>query len=558
MALGRHEEAQTELEIAWKASQRQDPEIAQALGLTLARLYQQEMEGLRGKQREERKKELEGSLLRPARELLHQAKGLQFESTAYVEGVLALVEERPEDALALAREAQVHLPWFFEAWILEADILRFQANIQLGRGAFKEAEDCLEASGLALTQARSIARSAPLAFEAEVQRRMVFIQLRMSQGKVTRADYDWALESIDLAFQVDPENWKVHGFASVIHRRWGTALMDHNQDPSLPLEAAIVTAEAGLKFRPNDTPLLNNLGTALRYKADWENARGADPRSTLGKAVEALQKAMDRPAFMDFLLNNLGNCRALQMVWELNHGVDPTESAHQAVTYFQKASALRPWVGHASSEAMVHQDLATFLYWQGKDAAPSFAAALRAIDEALKLNENSYIAQRNKAEILIQRAASRSDSAKDREEDLSAARRHLSRALALNPSLAAYAQIKETQILSLKAALSGSAKDGQAARKAAEGLSRTGVPAELTLAWSEAVLNLPGASRGALEAALRAVDLARSERPWNAQFLIQKGRILRMLDRRREAEAAWKEAEALNANLRPYVQRMMP
>lgn len=556
MALGRHEEAREELELAWKASRGQDPEIAQALGLTLARLYQQEMEGLRGKQREDRKKELEGNLLRPALDFLHRAKGLSFESTAYVDGVLALVEERLDDALARARETQAQLPWFFDAWILEADVHRFRANAYLGRGAFADAEACLEASGAALAKACLIGRSAPQAYEAEVQRRMLYLQLRMSQGRVSRADYDWGLESIALAFKVDPENWKVHGFASAIHRRWGTALLDQHLDPSEPLEAAISSAEAGLKLRPNDTPLLNNLGTALRYKSDWEDARGLDPRPTLAKASEALQKAMARPAFMDFLLNNLGNCRAQQATWELNHGVDPTESAQQAVTCFQQASALRPWVGHASSEAMVHQDEATFLIWQGKDPAPSFRSALQAVDEALKLNDNSYLAHRNKVEILILQAGSRMSSDVGASEDLAVAKRHLDRVRTLNPSLAFYVQVKEAQIKALMAARTGAPKDLQEARKALEILGRKSVPSAQVLDWSEALLTLPGLPPGGFDAALRALEKSKFERPWDARILLQKGRMLLKQGRKRDAEAALKEAEARNTNLRPYLQRL--
>jgi serine/threonine-protein kinase len=552
MALGRLEEARQELEIAWKSSP--DPEIAQALGLTLARLYQLEMEGLRGKQREDRKKELEADLLRPALEFLHRAQGLSFESTGYVDGVLALVEERPEDALAKAREAQAQLPWFFEAWLLEADVHRHRANIHLGRGEFQATEACLDASGEALAKARAIGRSAPTAYEAEVQRRMLYLQLRMSQGRLSRQDYEWGLEAIELAFQVDPDNWKVCGFASVIHRRWGTALLNQNQDPSEPLRAAISIAEAGLKLRPTDTPLLNNLGTALRYQAEWEDRQGADPRPSLAKAAEALRKAMARPAFMDFLLNNLGNCHAQQATWELNHGIDPTASANEAIVHFQKASALRPWVGHASSEAMVHLDQATFLLWQGKDAGAAFSSGLRAIDEALKLNDNSYLAHGNKADLLLLRAGSHSGPGAL--EDLALASRHLARVAALNASLAFSVQVKEAQILARKAALSGSPREILDAKVALERLGSKRIPSDLALPWSEALLGIPGAPPGGFESALRTLERARSERAWDARLSVQKGRMLLRLNRRREAEAALKEAEALNANLRPYLQRL--
>ncbi len=554
MALGHFEEARSELETAWRACRGRDPEVAQALGLVLARLYEQEMEGLRGPLREDRKRALEGEYLRPARELLRRAKAGASEDTPFVEAVLALVEERWEDARRLARETQRQLPWRFEAWALEADLDRYQANECLGRGAFAEAEAHLEEAGAALARAREVGRSAPSVYESEVQRRLARFQLRMDQGRADRRDRDWALEAVDDALRADPEDWKVLAYASVIHRRWGTALLEAHQDPTPALEEAIRCARAGLALRPADTPLLNNLGTALRYKAQWESERGQDPRPTLAEAVEALSKAMDRPAFLDFLLNNLGNCHSLQATWELNHGADPRNSAAQAAACFQRASALRPWVGHASSEAMVHQDEATFLRWQGQDARPASDAAFRAIETALALNGRSFQAHREKGEICLERAAARIAAREPAEEDLRQAERAFEAATELNKSLAAYAGLKQARILALRAAAGSSASAAQAAQRL-EVLGRTALPVELAPLLAEAVLSLPKASRGLVASALRSLERARRDRPWDGWLRLLEGRLLQRLGRSREGAAALKEAEALNGNLRPLLLR---
>jgi serine/threonine-protein kinase len=554
-ALGRFEEARTELEQAWSASSGQDPDIAQALGLVLARLYQQEMEGLRGKQREERKRDLDAQLLHPARDLLLRAKGASS-NTAYIEAMLALVDERPSEALVLAREAQNQVPWFYEAWILEGDVHRFQANAHLGRGEFLQAEHALEDCGAALAHALAVGRSAPLALQAEVQRRMAVLQLRMDQSQFGQKDRDWALAAVNEALVADPEDWKALSFASAIHRRWGTVRMNVGEDPSEPLAESIRAAEEGLRFRPMDTPLLNNLGTALRYRAEWESQRGGDPRPLLAKAIEALEKALARPAFPDFLLNNLGNCHALQGTWELGHGVDPRESIRLAVACFQKAAALRAWVGHASSEASAHLDLATYLFWQGGDDTAACEAAVAAIDEALRLNPNSFLVHRNKAEIHLFRAIDRPANTARVAEDLRLAEQHFEQASGLNRGLESLVQIRKSQIEALRAGASKSPRDLARARAHLEAVARRSMDPELSLAWGEAVASLPGAPAPLVNSALTALDRALARRPWDAQLCFQKGRLLHLAGRTQEGEEALKKAEALNGNLRPFILRL--
>lgn len=433
LALGRPEAARPHLEVAWRLAP--EPESAHALGLALARIYQDEVEGLHGPLRERRKAEVAQELRDPALALLKRARNLPLESAAYVEGMIALVEDRPAEAQQRAREAQAQLPWFHEAWILEAEALRVKASLALGRGDHAGAQEALDEAGRVLARAVEIARSAPSVRLAEVQRQMLRFQLRSDQGRTSQEDHTEVLASVDRALGTDPEHPEILGFASAAHRRWGTRLMERGEDPLASLDAAIDMAQRGLQQAPRDNALLNNLGTALRYRATWAMRQDRDPRPDLAQAQRALEQALERPRFQDFLLNNLGCCYELQADWEEAHGGDPTEAVRKAVDCFERASAIRPWVGHRSSQGMTLATLARWERRQGRDPQPTLAEALRAFDQALALNPNSFQAHLAKASALVDRAEYRRVSGLPWAQDAAQASSHLERVESLSPQI---------------------------------------------------------------------------------------------------------------------------
>lgn len=447
LALGQPRTARIHLEAAWKRAP--EPEVAHALGLALARLYQEELEGLHGPLRERRKAEVARELRDPALDLLKRARNLPLESSAYVEGMIALVEDRPAEAQKRAREAKAQLPWLHEAWVLEADALRAQMALALGRGDHPTAEAALGEAGKVLAQAREIARSAPGVRLAEVQRQMLRFQLLNDQGRVSLVDQEAVIEAVELALKADPEHPGVLGFASAAHRRWGTRLLEQGQDPAPSLDAAIEAAQRGLQRVPDDNALLNNLGTAHRYRAVWAMRQGRDPRPDLALAQRALEQALERPRFQDFLLNNLGCCYELQAQWEEGHGVDPSGAVRKAVDCFERASAIRPWVGHRSSQGMTLATLARWERRQGRDPQTSLAAALQAFDQALALNPRSFQAHLAKASALVDRADHRSAAGRPWAEDAAQATLHLDRAEALSPQARAEAAQVRTRLRAL-------------------------------------------------------------------------------------------------------------
>ena len=130
LALGDKRMARKHLEAAWQHGFH-EARVAWALALVLGRLYQEQLlEAERlsvPAQREARKQELQREYREPALAYLRLSQGPEVPSTEYVAALIALHEERFEEALALLDTTGPHLPWFYEAPLLRGDILRTRA-----------------------------------------------------------------------------------------------------------------------------------------------------------------------------------------------------------------------------------------------------------------------------------------------------------------------------------------------------------------------------------------------------------------------------------------------
>lgn len=534
LVLGQLEEARRDLEWAWERGRQRDPETAVALGTTLARLYQQGLEGLRGKAREDRKRELEQDLRQPALAYLRRAPA---GAGPMAEALLALVGDDPDAALPHLRTIQAQQAWNPEPWILEAELLRARAGTALARGAFPEAATAAEAALRALERAETLQRSGPRIHEALAQARFLQLWIANDQGLPGAEAFAAAREASDRALLADPENPRAWSLRSALFRQWATHQRRAGDDPTPSLQEAEVAAQRGLALKAEDNELANNLGTLLRWRADWEAAHGQDPTPTLERAVGVLRAALARPQIKDFLLNNLGNCYASEAEWALSHGGDPRAKVEEAVRCFDEASSLRPWVGHPASAGGALKLAATFLQWRGGDPRPPLDRAMRAYDQALALNPNSYLAHGWKADAYLLRAEWIPASAP---ADLEAAEAHARRALDLNPR-DGFAR----QALARAALLRGRHGEVEAyLQKAPKDADAALLGARLALARSR--------GQGA---ALNEIRRLRREAPWMADLALWEGRLLRSLAQPRAAEQAFTEARRLNPSLGSEIDR---
>ncbi len=435
LALGDLEKAKTQLEAARKAAPK-DPEVAQALGTTLARLYVEALEGLHGQTLDERRKELEPTLRAPAQALLREAAGRGVEGAAYAEGLLALVQGHFDEALAKAKQAQVSQPWFPEPWLLESEIRKERAMNLLATGKRDEALAEMDIEGACLLAAQDRARSAPEPLVEETQRRFALLGLKLDQGMASASDRDWALEPAAQALEVAPDSWKALSFSTAIHRRWATSLLNRGEDPSAELDAAAAKGEKALRLRPDEAALWVNWATVLRNRAEWEMSRGKDPEPFLARAEAGIQKALQQPRLHDYLLDALGNIHALRGKRQVMRGQDPSVEIRAAAQALEAASDLRPWVGHDFSEGAAYQTLARYQAWMGADPDPALQEALRCHRRGLALQPSSLHSSLGLATTFLDRAAYALDRGGSATAALAEARKEITQVLAKQPASA--------------------------------------------------------------------------------------------------------------------------
>ncbi|HEU4951410.1 MAG TPA: protein kinase, partial [Holophagaceae bacterium] len=546
LALGDLEKARTQLEAARRAAPT-DPDVAQALGATLARLYVGELEGLRGQALEERRREIDPTLKRPALALLQEAQGRSGEGSAYAQGLLALVQGDLDGALAKAAEAQVQQPWYPEPWLLEAEARKERAVAYLGANRRDLASVEMDREGACLAAAQDRARSAPEPLVEEAQRRFALLSLKLDQGQATAADRDWALEPVRLALDVDPGSWRALSFGTAIHRRWATRLIAEGRDPGAELDAAASDAENALSMRPDEATLWVNWATVLRNRAELTLAKGGDPEPFLARAEAGLQKALQQPRLHDYLYDGLGNIHALRAERQLLTGQDPTAEVNAAAQALEAASTLRPWVGHDFSEGAAYQTLARYKVWTGADPRPALDLAVHAHRRGLSLQPASSQSQIGLAEALLDRAEAALEAGQPDPPSAEEAR-HLMETLCGRQPRNADAVAALARARFLEARASRSLPD----LRAALALQRQAVAlapqnADLRLAWGEMALeanrelHLP-----ADPAALKALAALAQARPWDGwtRLLAAEG----ALRRGRDAEARTQAQVALRLN----------
>lgn len=550
LALGDLEKARTQLEAA-RAAAPKDPEVAKALGTTLARLYVAELEGLHGQALDERRKELEAALRRPALALLGEARGRTGEDSAYAEGLLALVQGRFDEALAKAKEAQAGQPWFPEPWLLEAEVRKEKAMNLLASNQRDAALQEMAQEGTCLAAAQDRARSAPEPWVEEAQRRLALLGLKLDRGDATATDRDTALEATRRALAVDPASWRALSFGTAIHRRWATCLLNRGEDPSAELDAAAADAENALAIRPSEATLWVNWATVLRNRAERVLGQGGDPEPFLRRAESGLQKALEQPRLHDFLLDGLGNIHALRAERQLQTGHDPATEVKAAAAALEAASELRPWVGHDYSEGAAFQTLARYQVWTGADPGPALEDALRCHRRGLALQPSSLQSRLGVVSVLLDRAAAALDRGREASADLAEARQAIAGILLQQPGSAeALAASAQERLLSARAA-----QDPALALQALI-LQKRAVAAsprnrELRIAWGALALDAARELKLPLDPdAAAALRSAAQARPWDGWAHLLQADLARRAGRGAEADALASRALSLNPALR--------
>lgn len=597
LVLGEYANARERLEGAWSGGFR-DPDVAHALGLALGELYRRELEALRGitdaERRAARAREVAAEYRQPVLAALRLSRRSRVAVPEYFEGLIALFEGRVDDGLRAAELAIGRQPWFYEARILEADLVSTRARRLRDEGKYRDALADLERAATAVERALVIGRSDARGFEAlcgiwvestivrqqqsgeeavdavekamaacsqaliaEPARATAMVQqsiaqrllgsARQQRGQDARAAFAAADALAARALAVAPSLGLAHEALGSVRVEQARAAFSAGRDPRPLLESAIASLRAVASAGTPRASSYDWIGSAWRLRAWFEWARGLDPLPSWEQALHAYSQAVTLEGASPSYRNDNADVFATRASYKVAHGLDPDADLGLAVKAYQGCLAINP------NLADTYAGLGTAHFTRVEDAlqrdidpAPFVADALTVLERATALGPRSDYAFFALGYVSLLESEYAIRHGRHNEAALERARANLERAVALNPGNAfAHTQLANLARLRAQTASNGAARRAALAaggRAVNEALGRDATLSDAHLAAGRLEIEAartPGASAAAVERSLRqagaALERARASNPSDA-------RIHCALAERAEVETRWQRA----------------
>lgn len=257
-------------------------------------------------------------------------------SRLLAQALLALLSDRPQEALPLAKTVSEGWPWLFEAHLLEADAHRDSAAQAIENNddwssfhqSLKEEQQVLEEALL----------RAPSA--ATLHQRLCESRLAETRGQGSRGgDLEpllaiYAAAEVDCrrAREIDPLNLEAgRVLAEIAWRRALETLRWQGPAEAQPRAVDAVTRALVVQKEAPDSPWESwNLGNALFARAEVERQLGESVDSTLAEAASALQTGLEAAPGLAFAWQSLGH------VWS-RHGEALVEAERDPRPSYRKA-----------------------------------------------------------------------------------------------------------------------------------------------------------------------------------------------------------------------------
>jgi serine/threonine-protein kinase len=485
LAAGDLAAARTHLERAWSGGYR-EPEVAYALGLTLARAYQRESQAAERiasrEARELRGREIDAELRERARRLLAASAGARVDAPEYLEALLARLDGRYPEALERAAAAAARLPWLYEAHALAAEV-----HVALGRAAVDAgrpdvAADALDRAIASAEEAARIGASDGEVLAALAECRLERMKLEESLGSqpaalfeatlaaaaaaaeaspdsarpyvvkalawVARATflasrsgedptplYERAVELADAALARSPGDGEAYRVKGAAWADLATYLTDHGRDPRPSLDRAIAALERALQVNPRDVNVHNHLGISHWNLGAHQARLGVDPLPAYQRAAESFRKALDVYPELFVALGNLAGVQ-LSIADALEAaGSDPRPVLREAIASYARVIPLRP--GHPlpySNLSIAHIALGRFELTHGGDPGDAFEAAVGLCRKAHEVDPSYVLAYENLASARLWTARQRMARGEDARSEIDQAVAELEAGLRIRPS----------------------------------------------------------------------------------------------------------------------------
>ncbi|NNE09114.1 MAG: protein kinase [Gemmatimonadetes bacterium] len=340
LGLRSYEEARARLETAWEDGDR-EPEVAYALGVVMAYLYQDALSAaneLRSEEeREAERRRIEIEYRDPALDYLHQMEGLEVESPEFVAAILALCEGDFDEALRQSHMAYDRLSWFYEARELEGRVYVARGQEQANRGEYEQALESFRLARASFEAASEIAGSDPRVYEGigELANWMMFLEVTGGGGEVD-APLDLGLEARDALLTLNPDDAQAYLLGCRLHERVADYRISRGLDPGEHLVLTMADAERALSVDSTQADTWERLGTAHKLAAQHEGSAGENPSASYAEAVSAYERAREL-APSAALDNRIGLLYKSVAADRMKRGEDPSGDFARAIASFRAA-----------------------------------------------------------------------------------------------------------------------------------------------------------------------------------------------------------------------------
>ena len=432
--LADYERARAYLEMAWREEYR-PPEVAYDLGLTLSQLYNArsgQLDEIRNRDdRERQRQKLKQEFQVPATKFLRLCSGSDAANPRYLAALLAYLDGRFPEALEHCRAAFHEFPWFYEAKLLESQVLQMMADEKAGRGEYGTAESNFGQAQEALRTAARVGRSDPGVFARTAEAYLHWLNFQIwERNRSAPEALARALEACQAGLQVAPDSVHLMILESQAHLLQATRLVKDGQNPAESLKLCIRTAGQVLRQQANHLAALHQLASAYWESGKFRLNQGQNPLEDLKIALGYQQQLLNRiPGSTDALMRE-GNIHLEIGNYQAATGVDPAASLDRAIGSYQRALAGNP----DSVSIIVNLGLAAYLQasWQVSqgegDPRPGVEKALASLRGGLRLNPNSFWIFRSIGGLHFELAMFESLQDRDPRQDLAEARTNLEKA----------------------------------------------------------------------------------------------------------------------------------
>lgn len=392
LVLGELDAARERLRRAWDLGLR-TPDVAWALGVTLARLYERERRGFvsasTAGERDERRKEADATLRDPALELLAKARGARMDSPLYAEALVAELQGDFDRAIALAGEAAESAPWLYEARTALGRAFRLRGLERMNAGRDGEALADFDEAGKAFRKAIDVARSDPDAYQGmcSVWRdRIDFAQVRRrSAGDALAEAAEWCGKAV----AVDPANALTLLRASDVEWQRGLQLASEGKDPRESLNRAIELAERTVPSRFDLSYALDNVGLAWLFRARWEAEHGVDPGPSFAKAEETFRRCAREFPNLFSVPCNLADTLVSRARHGRTRGRDPSRDLADSRAALTRGDEVTDFFCVAGGWVAAAAEDAQWALLSGGDPAPARAEVERRLAALRKKNPSA-------------------------------------------------------------------------------------------------------------------------------------------------------------------------